>query len=74
MSTEPKGKQIFMRSATIDIGYNAIRAVVYECDKLGAPEIFNDKFKSDIINLLNLSNLEIPHQSYLVLQYGPVLR
>lgn len=58
-----------MRSATIDIGYNAIRAVVYECDELGAPEIFNDKFKSDIINLLNLSNLDIKHQSYLVLQY-----
>ena len=30
-----------MRSAIIDIGYNAIRAVVYDRDTLGAPEIFN---------------------------------
>ncbi len=58
-----------MRLGIIDIGYNAVRAVVYECDKLGAPEIFNDKFKSDIINLLNLSNLEVKHQAYLSLQY-----
>ncbi|WP_375318579.1 Ppx/GppA family phosphatase [Candidatus Tisiphia endosymbiont of Oplodontha viridula] len=58
-----------MRSAIIDIGYNAVRAVVYECDRLGAPEIFNDKFKSDIINLLNLDNLEVKHQAYLSLQY-----
>lgn len=58
-----------MRSAIIDIGYNAIRAVVYECDRLGAPEIFNDKFKSDIINLLNLDDLEVKHQVYLSLQY-----
>ncbi len=58
-----------MRSAIIDIGYNAVRAVVYECDRLGAPEIFNDKFKSDIINLLNLDNIDIKHQAYLSLQY-----
>jgi exopolyphosphatase/guanosine-5'-triphosphate,3'-diphosphate pyrophosphatase len=58
-----------MRSAIIDIGYNAVRAVVYERDKLGAPEIFNDKFKNDIINLLNLDNLEVKHQAYLSLQY-----
>lgn len=58
-----------MRSAIIDIGYNAVRAVVYECDRLGSPEIFNDKFKSDIINLLNLDNLEVKHQAYLSLQY-----
>ncbi len=58
-----------MRSAIIDIGYNAVRAVVYESDKLGAPEIFNNKFKSDIINLLNLPNLDVKHQAYLSLQY-----
>ena len=58
-----------MRSAIIDIGYNAIRAVVYERDSLGAPEIFNDKFKSDIQNLLELDNLNVKHQSYLSLQY-----
>jgi exopolyphosphatase/guanosine-5'-triphosphate,3'-diphosphate pyrophosphatase len=58
-----------MRSAIIDIGYNAVRAVVYECDRLGAPEIFNDKFKSEIINLFNLDNIDIKHQAYLSLQY-----
>ena len=58
-----------MRSAIIDIGYNAVRAVVYECDKLGAPEIFNNRFKSDIIKLLNLPDLEVKHQVYLSLQY-----
>lgn len=58
-----------MRSAIIDIGYNAVRAVVYECDKLGAPEIFSNKFKSDIINLLNLPDIEVKHQVYLSLQY-----
>ncbi|MFY9589841.1 Ppx/GppA family phosphatase [Rickettsia endosymbiont of Halotydeus destructor] len=58
-----------MRSAIIDIGYNAVRAVVYDCDELGAPEIFNYKFKNYIINLLDLDNLEIKHQTYLSLQY-----
>lgn len=58
-----------MRSAIIDIGYNAIRAVVYEQDKLGAPEIFNNKFKNDTLTLLALDNLNIKHQTYLSLQY-----
>lgn len=58
-----------MRSAIIDIGYNAIRAVVYESDTLGSPEIFNDKFKSDILSLLELENLEVKHQAYLSLKY-----
>jgi exopolyphosphatase/guanosine-5'-triphosphate,3'-diphosphate pyrophosphatase len=58
-----------MRLAIIDIGSNAIRAVVYEQDTLGAPEIFNDKFKSDILSLLQLEDLEAKHQTYLSLQY-----
>ncbi|XVN43104.1 MAG: Ppx/GppA phosphatase family protein [Candidatus Rickettsia vulgarisii] len=58
-----------MRSAIIDIGYNAVRAAVYECDKLGAPEIFNDKFKSDIVNLLSLNDLNVRHQLYISIQY-----
>ena len=58
-----------MRSAIIDIGYNAIRAVVYDRDTLGAPEIFNDKFKSDILNLLELDDLETKHQTYLSINY-----
>jgi exopolyphosphatase/guanosine-5'-triphosphate,3'-diphosphate pyrophosphatase len=58
-----------MRTAIMDIGYNAIRAVVYEDDTLGAPEIFNSKFKSDILNLLSHESIDIKHQTYLVIQY-----
>jgi exopolyphosphatase/guanosine-5'-triphosphate,3'-diphosphate pyrophosphatase len=58
-----------MRLAIIDIGYNAIRAVVYDNHTLGAPEIFNDKFKSDLLSLLALDDLNVKHQTYLSLQY-----
>jgi len=58
-----------MSYAIIDIGYNAMRAVVYESNELGSLEIFNNTFKSDVINLLNLDNLEVKHQTYLALQY-----
>ena len=58
-----------MRSAIIDIGYNAIRAVVFERDSLGAPEIFNDKFKSDIPSLLEMEDINVKHQTYLLLKY-----
>lgn len=57
------------RSAIIDIGYNAIRAVVYESDTLGAPEIFNDKLKNDILGLLGLEDIDAKHQTYLYFQY-----
>lgn len=58
-----------MRTAIMDIGYNAIRAVVYEDNTLGAPEIFNSKFKSDILNLLTHESIDIKHQTYLIIQY-----
>lgn len=58
-----------MRSAIMDIGYNAIRAVVYEDDRLGAPEIFNNKFKNDILSLLASESIDIKHQTYLTIQY-----
>lgn len=58
-----------MRLAIIDIGYNAIRAVVYERESIGAPEIFNDKFKSDILSLLEMHDLNVKHQTYLSLEY-----
>ncbi len=58
-----------MRSAIIDIGYNAIRAVVYERDTLGSAEIFNDKFRSDIRTLLEQEELDIKHQTYLTIKY-----
>lgn len=58
-----------MRSAIIDIGYNAIRAVVYENDRLGSSEIFNTKFKNDILSLLASKSLDVKHQTYLSIQY-----
>lgn len=53
----------------MDIGYNAIRAVIYENDNIGAPEIFNSKFKNDILNLLAQEDFDIKHQTYLSIQY-----
>ncbi len=53
----------------MDIGYNAIRAVVYENNKIGAPEIFNNKFKSSLRALLDLDSFDIKHPSYLTLKY-----
>ncbi|MDC0864566.1 Ppx/GppA family phosphatase [Rickettsiaceae bacterium] len=58
-----------MRSAIIDVGYNAIRAIVYENDTLGAAEIFNKKFKSDIRSLLEKEFLDTKHHIYLSIQY-----
>lgn len=58
-----------MSLGVIDIGYNAIRAVVYESDDVGAPEIFNNKFKNDVLNLLTNEDIDIKHQTYLSLQY-----
>ena len=43
-----------MRLGIIDIGYNAIRAVVHESNTIGSPEIFNNKFKNDIAIQLNV--------------------
>lgn len=53
----------------MDIGYNAVRAVVYENNKLGAPEIFNNKFKSDLLSLLANDSFDIKHQTYLSIRY-----
>lgn len=53
----------------MDIGYNAIRAVVYENNNIGAPEIFNSKFKNDILSLLTQEDFDIKHQTYLSIQY-----
>ncbi len=58
-----------MRLGIIDIGYNAIRAVVYESNEIGAPEIFNNKFKNDILSLLTKDKLDVKHQAYLCIQY-----
>ena len=53
----------------MDIGYNAIRAAIYENDSIGAPEIFNSKFKNDILSLLTQEDFDIKHQTYLSIQY-----
>lgn len=58
-----------MRLGIIDIGYNAIRAVVHENNTIGAPEIFNNKFKNDILALLLQDELDIKHQAYLSIRY-----
>lgn len=58
-----------MRIGIIDIGYNAIRAAAYEDDTIGAREIFNNKFKNDVFNLLAHQELNIKHQTYLSIEY-----
>ncbi len=58
-----------MRIAVIDIGSNAIRAAVYDNNELGAAEIFNEKFKSDVISLLELETVEIRHGTYNIFNY-----
>ncbi|MFK7973322.1 MAG: Ppx/GppA family phosphatase [Rickettsiaceae bacterium] len=58
-----------MRCAIMDIGYNAIRAVVYDNNKLGAAELFNYKFKTDILCLLSQDSFDVKHQTYLSIQY-----
>lgn len=58
-----------MRLGIIDIGYNAIRAVVHKSNTIGAPEIFNNKFKNDILTLLTQEELDIKHQAYLSINY-----
>lgn len=58
-----------MRSAIMDVGFNAIRAVIYEDDAIGAPEIFNSKFKNDILSLLENEHFDIKHQTYLTIKY-----
>lgn len=57
------------RLAIIDIGSNAMRAVVYADHSLGAEEVYNEKFRSDLGSLLDSDNINIKHQTYLVLQH-----
>lgn len=58
-----------MRHAIIDLGSNAIRAVIYEKNSLSASEVYNEKFRSDLLGLLDLQDLEVKHSVYLVLQH-----
>lgn len=58
-----------MRRAILDIGYNAIRTVVYDNENIGSPEILNIKFRNDMLNLLEGESLDIRHQTYLNIGY-----
>ncbi len=58
-----------MRIAVMDIGSNAIRAAIYDSNELGAAEIFNEKFKSDILSLLDMDSLDIRHGTYNIFGY-----
>ncbi|NDB82694.1 MAG: Ppx/GppA family phosphatase [Alphaproteobacteria bacterium] len=53
-----------MRVAIIDIGSNAIRAAIYSDNTLGAFEIFNEKFRSDISFLLDQECITTRHSTY----------
>lgn len=58
-----------MRYAIIDIGTNAIRAVVYESNSLSASEVYNEKFRSDLLGLLDLPDLNVKHSVYLIIKH-----
>lgn len=58
-----------MKIGVIDIGYNAIRAAVYDSNTAGSREIFNNKFKNDTLALLSGEDLDIKHQTYLYLKH-----
>lgn len=64
-----KMKEHKERIAIIDVGYNAIRTAIYDSNKLGADEIFSNKFRTDILNLLEFDDIDIKHQTYLCIQY-----
>ncbi|MDX1917472.1 MAG: Ppx/GppA family phosphatase, partial [Rickettsiaceae bacterium] len=53
-----------MRVAIIDIGSNAIRAAIYDNNTLGAFEIFNEKFRSDISFMLDQELVNTKHSTY----------
>ena len=58
-----------MRVAVIDIGSNALRTAIYDSNELGAAEIFNEKFRSDVLSLLELESLDIRHGTYNIFSY-----
>jgi len=58
-----------MRIAVIDIGSNAIRAAIYDSNEIGSAEIFNEKFKSDLVMLLDQESLDTRHGTYNIFNY-----
>lgn len=57
------------RYAVMDIGTNAVRAAVYDSDKISASEIYNDKFRTDVSGLLAKDNIDNEHPAYLVFSH-----
>lgn len=55
--------------AVIDIGSNAIRASAYGNNKAGTREIYTEKFKSDVKQLLEKDNIDDKHHCYLILEH-----
>jgi exopolyphosphatase/guanosine-5'-triphosphate,3'-diphosphate pyrophosphatase len=53
----------------MDIGSNAVRAVVYEDAKIDAMEIYNSKFQIELPKLLDLEDIDIDHDIYRILGY-----
>lgn len=62
-----------MRVAVIDIGSNAIRASIYDSNRLGSAEIFNEKFKSDLSLILDKEDDEpitdVNHSVFKIFSY-----
>ncbi len=56
-----------MSIAIIDIGSNAIRAVIYDTMDIGASEVYNDKFMVNFLSLFELNDIDINHEIYLIL-------
>jgi exopolyphosphatase/guanosine-5'-triphosphate,3'-diphosphate pyrophosphatase len=58
-----------MKCGVIDIGSNAIRAVVYGGDSLSSPVVFHSKFKCDVKALLDKEYDEPSNQIYSIFDY-----
>lgn len=53
----------------IDIGSNAVRAVLYQDATIDSEEIYNNKFQIDLPKLLDLDDIDIDHDIYRILGY-----
>ncbi|KJV55637.1 ppx/GppA phosphatase family protein [Orientia chuto str. Dubai] len=55
--------------AVMDIGSNAIRAAIYQSADIASAKIYSDKFKADIWSLLEYDDIDVKHQSYLIIEH-----
>ena len=58
-----------MKVAVIDIGSNAIRAVIYVGENLGATQIYSEKFRVDLRSLLSEGEFTELQEIHLVIKY-----